>query len=114
MIRILRISPFGLSAVRLIRAGIFYILMITQSEFQAFAERIEASVRRLENHCTNFGMANVWLDNQDVMQLLKISPRSLQSYRDQGILPFTRLGGKIYYQAKAIEDLLERNMSDHP
>jgi hypothetical protein len=85
--------------------------MITSIELQAFADRIEKMVRRLENRYSNFGLNNRWLDNQEVMQLLKISPRTLQSYRDQGILPFTRLGGKIYYKASDVEAILEANMS---
>ncbi len=107
-------SASGHSAEWLMRVGGYNIYMLTLSELQAFADRIENLVKRLENHCTNYGMANRWLDNQEVMRLLKISPRSLQSYRDQGILPFTRLGGKIYYKASGVEDLLERNMSDRP
>jgi len=85
--------------------------MVTSIELQAFADRIEKMVRRLENRYSNFGLNNRWLDNQEVMQLLKISPRTLQSYRDQGILPFTRLGGKIYYKASDVEAILEANMS---
>jgi len=104
----------GHSVLKLLGVGGFNIYMLTLSEFQAFVERIEKSLKRLENHCTNFGLKDRWLDNQEVMQLLKISQRSLQSHRDQGILPFTRLCGKIYYKASSIEDLLEQNMSDHP
>lgn len=91
--------------------------MIDKSDLQDFVNRIEKSVRRLEDRCSNFGLTDRWLDNQEVMELLKISPRTLQSYRDQGILPYSRLGdgsSKFYYKASQVEELLERNMSDHP
>jgi len=43
------------------------------------------------------------------MKLLNISTRTLQGYRDQGILPFTKLGGKVYFKRTDIEAILERN-----
>ena len=38
---------------------------------------------------------------------LKVSRRSLQQYRDSGLLAFTRLGGKILYRSSDIEKLLD-------
>jgi hypothetical protein len=106
----------GRSVTKLIGVVGFIISMLTLSELEAFANRIEQSVKRFENFCSNYGMKEFWLDGTDVMQLLKISPRTLQSLRDSGILPFTRLGetGKIFYKSSAIESLLEQNMSDRP
>ena len=39
----------------------------------------------------------VWLDNQDVMQKLKISESTLRRLRDQGTIPYSRIRGKYYY-----------------
>ncbi len=50
-----------------------------------------------------------WLDNQDVMLLLKISKRTLQSYRDERKVPFSQVGNKIYYKASDIEKFLKKN-----
>ncbi len=52
-----------------------------------------------------------WLDGQDVMQLLHISSRTLQTYRNNGILPFSQIRGKIYYKFSDIENILESNYS---
>ena len=37
---------------------------------------------------------------------LKVSRRSLQDYRNNGILPYTQVGGKILYRASDIERVL--------
>lgn len=37
---------------------------------------------------------------------LKVSRRSLQDYRNNGILPYTQIGGKILYRASDIERVL--------
>lgn len=54
-------------------------------------------------------LSEVWLDNQEVMQLLKVSPRTLQSMRDTGTLPYSKVGGKIYYKTSDVEKILNEN-----
>jgi hypothetical protein len=50
-----------------------------------------------------------WIDNQDVMQTLHISPRTLQTLRSNGTLPYSRIGNKIYYLRKDILKILSNN-----
>ena len=49
------------------------------------------------------------LDKQDVLQLLKISSRSLQRYRAKGTLPYYMIGGKQYYRLSEVRQFV----SDH-
>ena len=49
------------------------------------------------------------LDNQDVMRILHISPRTLQTLRSNGTIPFTRINNKIYYFRQDIEKILMDN-----
>lgn len=50
-----------------------------------------------------------WIDGQDVILALNISKRTLQSLRDKGILPYSRINGKFYYKVSDLEVLLENN-----
>ena len=50
-----------------------------------------------------------WLDNQELMQLLKISKRTAQHYRDSGLISFSQVGNKIYYKHSDVEDLLKNH-----
>ena len=50
-----------------------------------------------------------WIDGQEVMQKLKISPRTLQTLRSNGTIPFTRIGHKLYYLKQDIERILRNN-----
>lgn len=54
-------------------------------------------------------LSETWLDNQEVMELLKASTRTLQNMRDQRILPYSKVGAKIYYRATDVQKLLEDN-----
>jgi len=47
-----------------------------------------------------------WLSSDEVCCLLLISKRTLQSYRDRGILPFSQIGRKIYYKATDVDEYL--------
>ena len=47
-----------------------------------------------------------WLDNQDVCQILNISPRTLQSLRDNGTLAFSQIYRKVYYKPEDVERIL--------
>jgi excisionase family DNA binding protein len=45
--------------------------------------------------------------DEELSKKLKVSRRSLQDYRDEGRIPYIKLGGKILYRASDIEKLLE-------
>lgn len=48
-----------------------------------------------------------WLPNGDVCKLLNISKRTLQHYRDMGVLLFSQIGHKCYYKREDVERLLQ-------
>ena len=50
-----------------------------------------------------------WIDSEQLMAALKISKRNLQSMRESGILPYSRLSGKYFYRVNDIEEILNRN-----
>ncbi|KAA6331056.1 hypothetical protein EZS27_020296, partial [termite gut metagenome] len=45
----------------------------------------------------------------DVCELLQISPRTLQTYRDNGILPYSQIGRKCYYKTSDVEQLINQS-----
>jgi len=51
-----------------------------------------------------------WLTNKEARDFLGSSKSTLQRYRAQGIIPFSKVGGNIYYRRADIVDLLERNL----
>jgi hypothetical protein len=50
-----------------------------------------------------------YLDIQETCQLLKVSKRTLQAYRDKGFLSFSQIAGKIYFRASDIEEHLKKH-----
>ena len=84
------------------------ILNIEERAFEMMMSRFESFAQRVEQICKNNGdkSLNKWLDNQDVCEILNISKRTLQTYRDNGILGYTQIGHKIYYRPEDIMNLL--------
>lgn len=55
-----------------------------------------------------------YLTNREVCQLLRISSRTLQNWRDTGKIPFIRLKGKILYAETEMLNLLIINTQIEP
>lgn len=51
------------------------------------------------------------LDNQDILQMLKISARSLQRYRSSGRLPYYTISGKIYYKLSDVHQFIRESFT---
>ena len=47
-----------------------------------------------------------WLDNQDVCQILNISPRTLQTLRQNGTLAYSQIEHKVYYKPEDVERII--------
>jgi len=52
-----------------------------------------------------------WLDNQEVCLMMNITKRTLQTYKDKGLLPYSKLNRKNYYKLSDVQALLE---AGHP
>lgn len=48
-----------------------------------------------------------WLDNQEVCLMMNITKRTLQTYKDKGLLSYSRLNRKNYYKLSDVQALLE-------
>jgi len=90
---------------------------IDRMEFTAWMDRImerfdilmEAVSTGKNQHTAVDG--EEFLDNQDVLQMLKISVRSLQRYRSTGRLPYYTISGKIYYKLSDIHQFVRESFT---
>jgi hypothetical protein len=49
------------------------------------------------------------LDNSDILQLFKISPKTASNWREEGLLPFSQIKGKIYYKLSDMHKIIDDN-----
>ncbi|EXZ04770.1 helix-turn-helix domain-containing protein [Prevotella sp. PINT] len=50
-----------------------------------------------------------YLTDKEVSELLRVSRRTLQEYRNNRVLPFILLGGKVLYPESGLREVLETN-----
>ena len=85
------------------------IINIEARVFETMATRFEQFVKRVETLChRNNKSLQKWLNNQDVCQILNISKRTLQTYRDNGTIPYSQIGHKMYYKSEDVERVLNQ------
>lgn len=85
------------------------VITIQSDAFQQLMSRLESLENYFKHIAKQQPMSDVWLDIEEACQLLKVSKRTLQSYRDEGILTFSQVGGKIYFSSSAIEEHLKNH-----
>ena len=81
-------------------------------EIIAHQEMITELRNRIESILNNYRPVmngEIYLSGQDICELLHISKRTLQQYRDDKILPFIQIGGKIIFKQSDILSALEQN-----
>ena len=84
------------------------IVNIEAKTFEAMLSKFENFNKRMEYLCRLHGDRDMseWLDNQDVCLLLNISPRTLQTFRDNGTLAYTQISHKTWYKPEDVEKIL--------
>ena len=48
-----------------------------------------------------------YLTDKEVAQILKVSRRTLREYRNDGVIPYILLGGKVLYRESDLERVLK-------
>ena len=81
--------------------------LLSSQEYQDIVKQLQEINKKLSSKEKK--PSEIWLDNQEVMQLLKVSRRCLQNYRDNNMLASSIIGNKLYYKMSDVEDLLNRH-----
>lgn len=77
------------------------------SFFTALDEMLDTIGQALKNRMPHLN-GEKYLTNKDVCNMLHVSIRTLQDWRDTGKIPFIRIKGKILYRESEILKMLEQ------
>ena len=82
--------------------------IITPDDLRNFKMELLDDIKKLlSNHTT--GKLKKYLKSSEVMALLKISPGTLQNLRINGTIPYTKVGGIIFYESDEIQKVMFEN-----
>lgn len=77
------------------------------SSFLTALDELSTAIQQALQNSTPHLNGEKYLTNREVCQLLHISSRTLQNWRDTGKISFIRLKGKILYRELNLKVLLE-------
>jgi Helix-turn-helix domain len=83
-------------------------MIITTDDLAQFKNELLDEFKKLVQD-TKTTPQRKWLKSHEVRRLLTISPGTLQNLRVNGTLPFTKIGGVIYYEYEDIKKMLEQH-----
>ncbi len=94
------------------QSNIMALEVLTTDDLREFKIELLEDIQKLLKKNTN-SPEKRWLKSYEVRELLNISPGTLQHMRVSGILPFTKIGGTIYYDHGEINELLQKNKQSY-
>lgn len=84
------------------------VVTIEKKTFEAMLTEMRSlteKVYTLQHKCNEKRLAQ-WLDGQEVCLQLRISPRTLQTMRDNRLIGYTQINRKFYYSSEEVVRLL--------
>ena len=80
--------------------------------FQEHIEKVSEEIVRLVRHellQAKRPPEEVIMDDVDLRNYLKVSKRTTATWREKGLITFSKLGGKIFYRLSDILTLIKEN-----
>lgn len=105
-------SAENLSTAGAARNRMYREQIITTDDLKEFKSELLDEISQLLKNLTN-EPSRKWLKSQEVRKLLGISPGTLQNLRVNGTLPYTKVGGVIFYDFGDIRKMLEGNRTQN-
>jgi hypothetical protein len=84
------------------------VFILSKAQFAELTSRLD-SLQNLLNSAESKGSKKSFMDNDEFLQLMGISPRTAQSWRDEGKISFSQVGKKIYYKLSDVDKMLAEN-----
>jgi predicted site-specific integrase-resolvase len=81
-------------------------ITISNDQYQELTNRLDEITNQLSLKGPDFEQ---FVDNEKFVQLMKISKRTAQNWRDEGKIAFSQVGSKIYYKISDIDELLKHH-----
>lgn len=79
--------------------------LLTQGDLADFKDEMLNEFKHMLKECIG-EPGKKWLKSCEVKKLLGISHGFLQNLRDSGTLPFTKIGGALYYDYQDIQQMM--------
>ena len=84
-------------------------IAIEKSEYEQLLGTVKKAAKEIRAIAEECGIKSEWVENSELAEILGLSKRQLQGYRERGVLGFSTNGRKIYYRRAEVEKLIKNN-----
>jgi hypothetical protein len=82
------------------------ILQIPESKFNELLSKLDR-LEENQNRIFELAQKEVLFDSKYIQELLGISQKTLQIYRDRGQIEYIQIGGLVRYKKQAVDNFLD-------
>lgn len=83
------------------------VVLLSSQQYQDLLKRLDQIQSEVSNKQKS--PDDTFIDNQEFIQIMNVSKRTAQSWRDEGIISFSQIGSKIYYRMSDVQSLLDKH-----
>lgn len=81
-------------------------IAIDKSTYDDMLNGIKKTIKEIQSLAEVHNIQSYWVENGELAEMLGISKRQLQGYRERGLIGYSYIGRKIYYRRQDIDKLI--------
>lgn len=85
------------------------VITIQSEAFQELVNRLDKMESYFKNVAKQQPLSEQWFDIAQTCKILNVCKKTLQNYRNRGIVTYTKFGSKIYFSSTSIEEHLKNH-----
>ena len=83
------------------------LVLIETDAFNQLMKKLDVIEQKITQ--SSQGPEDLWWDNEQLCKYLNISTRTLQAYRDNGVIKYSQYGAKIWYRYQDVQTFLNKH-----
>lgn len=84
------------------------LIAVNEEDF----ETLKQQLADIQNKLQKLQPSDDYWDNSDIIQKLKVSERTLATWREKGIIRYSKVGNKVIYRYSDVQRFLDENAVD--
>lgn len=81
-------------------------IAIDKSTYDDMLNGIKKTIKEIQSLAEVHNLQSDWVENGELAEMLSISKRQLQGYRERGLIGYSYIGRKIYNRRQDIDKLI--------
>lgn len=87
------------------------MIMVPEEEWRNLHDTLEQIIDLITRRNAD-DSGSEWIESEDAREILGVSPKTWQNYRDKRIIPFSQIGRKIYVNRADLDAFLRSHRID--